>query len=256
MGAIETAVRRMGPASIGDRSERSSAALAVERLPFTVKAVRDGEQLRKAVSIRQAAYARHVPSLADKLREPEPHDSDPDCLVLLAESKLDGTPVGTMRIQTNRSDGLVLERSVTLPPWLQGRRMAEATRLGIAEGGAGRVVKIVLCKAFYLYSLATGIEWMVIAARPPLDRQYEAALFQDVFQGKTFPLRHASNIPHRVLAFEVGTAAQRWAAANHPLSKFMVGTRHPDIDLSGADTMPWTPAVRSDRFAGEDRMRA
>jgi hypothetical protein len=30
-------------------------------------------------------------------------------------------------------------------------------------------------------------------------------------------------------------AAARWAAANHPLSKFMVQTRHPDIDLRDAD---------------------
>lgn len=239
MGAIDSAVMTDG---------------AVERLPFTVRVVGNEEQLHKAVAIRRAAYARHVPCLAETLREPEPNDFDPDCVVLLAESRMDGTPVGTMRIQTNRRHPLVLERSVTLPAWLQDARMAEATRLGIADGSAGRVVKIVLCKAFYLYSLAVGIEWMVIAARPPLDRTYEAALFQDLFAGQTFPLRHASNIPHRVLAFEVGTAAERWAAAGHPLSKFMVHTRHPDIDLSGADAAPWA-AHRAPAFA-EVRMRA
>lgn len=233
-----------------------AAPLVEERLPFTVRVVRGDEQLQKAISIRRAAYARHVPALADQLREPEPNDHDPDSLVLLAESRMDGEPVGTMRIQTNRSRALVLERSVTLPPWLQGRRMAEATRLGIAEGGAGRVVKIVLCKAFYLYSLAAGIEWMVIAARAPLDRQYEAALFQDVFPGQTFPLLHANNIPHRVLAFDVGTAAQRWAAAKHPLSKFMVQTRHPDIDLGQAPLPQWRVAGRSAGVPAEERMSA
>lgn len=237
-------------------ADRSDVRVTEERLPFSVRVVRSEQQLEKAVAIRQAAYARHVPALAEKLREPEPDDHDQGSLVLLAESRMDGSPIGTMRIQTNRCHGLAIEASVALPPWLQNTRMAEATRLGIAEGGAGRVVKIVLCKAFYLYSLAAKIEWMVIAARSPLDRQYEAALFQDVYPGKVIPLRHANNIPHRVLAFEVGTAAARWAAADHPLSKFMVHTRHPDIDLSNADISSWSCPAPGVQMRDEARLSA
>ncbi len=211
------------------------ARMMEERLPFSVRVVRSDDALQKAVAIRQAAYARHLPTFAAKLGAPEPNDRDEDSLVLLAESRLDGSPVGTMRIQTNRLRDLPIAHSVELPAWLKGKSMAEATRLGVAPGGPGRVVKVVLCKAFYLYCLAENIEWMVVAARPPLDRPYEAALFHDVYPGELIPLRHASNIPHRVLAFEVGTAAERWAEASHPLSKFMVQTWHPDIDLSGAN---------------------
>ncbi len=220
-----------------------SVLQAEERLPFTVSVVRSDEQLLKAVDIRQAAYGRHVPALARKLREPEPEDRDAGAVILLAESKMDGSPLGTMRIQTNRRRPLALERSVTLPPWLRPSVLAEATRLGVAEGRAGHLVKMVLCKAFYLYSLACGIEWMVITARSPVDRQYEAALFQDLYPGQSFPMRHVNDIPHRVLGFEVGSAARRWAAADHPLSKFMVHTHHPDIDPAHADPMPWTPAA-------------
>lgn len=210
-----------------------------ERLPFTVRVVRGDDALEKAVRIRQSAYARHVPAFAAKLGAPEPNDHDHGSLVLLAESRMDGTPVGTMRIQTNRFKDLAIKQSVELPAWLSDKSMAEGTRLAVAQGGSGRVVKMVLCKAFYQYCLAANIEWMVIAARPPLDRQYEAALFQDVYPGQFFPMRHGNNIPHRVLAFEVGTAAERWAEAGHPLFKFMVETRHPDIDLSGADITSW-----------------
>ena len=226
-----------------------------ERLPFTVKVVRSDAQLREAIGIRQAAYARHVPTLAAQLGVPEADDHDSACFVLLAQSKMDDSALGTMRIQTNRGRPLAVEKSVKLPSWLQDVPMAEATRLGVAEGRIGHVVKMVLCKAFYLYCLAAKIEWMVIAARPPVDRQYEAALFTDVFQGERFPLRHAGNIPHRVFAFEVGTAAARWAAVDHPLSRFMVHTRHPDIDLSGVDDTPWTFAaaravLREEALAG------
>ena len=71
---------------------------SVERLPFTVSVVRSDEELDKAVSMRHSAYARHVPDLADRLKAPEPCDYDGGSVVLLAESKLDGSPLGTMRI--------------------------------------------------------------------------------------------------------------------------------------------------------------
>jgi hypothetical protein len=216
-----------------------------ERLPFTVRVVRSDDALRKAVVIRQEAYARHVPAFAAKLGSPEPNDHDKGSLVLLAESRMDGSPLGTMRIQTNRFKDLAITQSVELPDWLKHTSMAEGTRLAVAQGSSGRVVKIVLCKAFYLYCLAASIEWMVIAARSPLDRQYEAALFQDVYPGQMFPMRHGNNIPHRVLAFDVETAAERWAEAGHPLSKFMVHTRHPDIDLSDADVTSWSRHAQS-----------
>ncbi|MGH8744963.1 MAG: hypothetical protein ACREUK_00550, partial [Burkholderiales bacterium] len=112
----------------------------VERLPFTVSVARSDEQLRKAVTMRHAAYARHVPALAELLKAPEAVDYDDESIVLLAESKLDGSPLGTMRIQTNRSQPLAIEQSVVLPEWLQDRNLAEATRLGVTQGRVGRVV--------------------------------------------------------------------------------------------------------------------
>lgn len=211
-----------------DRSE-----ISVQRLPFTVRVVRQEPQLRKAIAIRQRAYERHLPALGALLREPEAQDRDPGCVVLLAESRLDGEPLGTLRIQTNRHRPLALESSVELPEWLSGASLAEATRLGVAEGRVGRMVKTMLFKALYQYCMAAGIEWMVIGARPPLDRMYQALLFQDVFPGQgAIPLKHAGNLPHRVLAFELETAEARWRAARHPLLDLFVHTSHPDVERS------------------------
>ena len=42
-------------------------------------------------------------------------DRDPGTAILLAESKLDGAPLGTMRIQTNEYAPLAVEQSVRLP---------------------------------------------------------------------------------------------------------------------------------------------
>jgi len=225
------AVNDVQPAEVMQRLS-SVPGMAEERLPFTVRIVRSEDALRKAVSIRQAAYARHMPGLAEKLAAPEANDRDQGSVVLLAESKFDGSPLGTMRIQTNRFSPLSIEQGVELPAWLGDKSQAEATRLGIELGRTGRLVKTTLFKAFFLYCVEANIEWMVIGARTPLDRMYDALLFQDLFPGQYIPMRHFNNIPHRVLAFEVGTAEERWAAANHPLYDFVFRTSHPDLDLS------------------------
>ena len=211
-----------------------------ELLPFTVSVVGDQGQLSKAVQIRHAAYARHVPVFAESLRAPESTDCEDGVVVLLAESKLDGSPLGTMRIQTNEFSPLSVEQSVDLPRWLRERPLAEATRLGVTDGHMGRVVKTVLFKAFYQYCLHTGIEWMVIAGRSPIDRQYERLLFDDVYPGMGYvPLRHANNMPHRIMSFELASARARWTQARHPLLGFMCHTEHPDISVtSGRPSVP------------------
>ncbi len=203
-----------------------------ERLPFSVRVVSDAESLDKAVQIRHAAYARHVPDLARNLLQAEQADFSAGAVVLLAESHLDGSPLGTMRIQTNRYEPLALEQSLELPDDLSGSLLAEATRLGVAEGRVGTLVKTVLFKAFYLYCLHSGVDWMVVTGRAPVDRQYLRMLFEDVYpEAGYIPMQHVGNLPHRVMKFDVRTAQARWAAVQHPMLKFMVETHHPDISL-------------------------
>ena len=215
-------------------------AVKEERLAFSVRIVSTQEDLAKAVTIRHAAYARHMPEFAEKLRQAEPMDSDPGVVVLLAESKLDGTPLGTLRIQSNAHMSLKVEQSVTLPRWLRDRPLAEVSRLGIVGGTTGRLVKTVLLKAAFLYCEQDGIEWAIVAARAPLDRQYDQLLFEDLFPEQGFiPMRHGANIPHRVMGFEIDTGHQRWADAHHPLLNFFSFTHHPDIDVRPGSDSQW-----------------
>lgn len=209
--------------------------LNAERLPFTVRLVRNEIDLGKAVQIRHAAYSRHVPVFAQSLTRPEHHDSEHGVVVLLAESKLDGSPLGTMRIQTNLFKPLGLEQSIELPAWLSARPLAEATRLGVTEERIGRLVKSVLFKAFFLYCQRNAIEWMVVSGRFPIDRMYERLLFEEVYPGMGYiPLSHVGNLPHRIMSLEVGEVEPRWGAAKHPLYEFFFHTAHEDIDVGPA----------------------
>lgn len=205
---------------------------AEEHLPFTVRLVRNEVDLENAIEIRHAAYARHMPTVAETLKEPEAQDVDVATAVLLAESKLDGSPIGTIRIQSNRYQPLALEQAIEFPDSLTGRTMAHVSRLGVAQGLAGRLVKTVLIKASFQYCENNGIDLAIVAARSPLDRQYAALMFEDIFPGAGFtPLPHMNNVPHRVMGFEIASGKSRWMAAQHPLLDFFCNTYHPDIDV-------------------------
>ena len=210
----------------------SLSAPNVERLPFTVRLVRNDQDLMKAVDIRHSAYARHMPVFAETLAQPEALDTTDGVFVLLAESKLDGSPLGTARMQTNRYQPLGVEQSVTLPSTLDGLALAEVTRLGVAQGGAGRLVKMALIKAAFMLCEREGIDWAIVAGRAPIDRQYQQLLFADLFPESGFiEMRHAGDVPHRVMGFEIASGNDRWTAANHPLLGFFSHTRHTDIQV-------------------------
>ena len=229
-----TAAAHAGQAPVCYPASPDPVPMTEELLPFTLRVVRSQESLDKAVHIRHAAYARHLPEFAQTLKEPEPADFAPGVVLLLAESKLDGSALGTMRLQSNEFKPLALEHSIDLPDWLRTQRLAEATRLAVTADRMGRMVKTVLFKSYFQHCQTTGVDWMLIAGREPIDRMYDSLLFEDVFPGRGYiPLRHAGNLPHRVMSFHIASAQERWARANHPLLDFICTTAHPDIKLGG-----------------------
>lgn len=221
-----------------------------ERLPFTLRQVDTTIDLHKAVDLRHRAYARHLPEFAQALKVPESDDTEEGVVVLLAESKVDGSTLGTVRIQTNRTNRLNMEQSIDLPDWLNDKSIAEVRRLAVAPGTAGRLVKMVLLKAVYQYCAQNQLEWILVAARRPLDKTYENLTLEDILDGRTFiPLPREDNVPHRVLGVETQAIHDRLVLAKHPLLNFFCYTRHPDIHQSCfAASLSPTMAMQSNRL--------
>ena len=209
--------------------------VTVERLPFRVRVAQNESDLRKAVAVRHTAYARHLDAqVTDLLRQAEKADTAPGTTLLLAESKIDGSALGSMRIQTNAHGPLAVEQSVCLPDEMQGQKLAEATRLAIAGDHTGHLVKSMLVKAGYLFCLRNEIQYMLITERSPVDRQYQRMLFRDLFPDQGYiPLAHVFGLPHRVMYFDVLDGEALWSQKRHPLLNFMRWTLHPDIELNG-----------------------
>lgn len=210
----------------------TAAGRSVERLPFTIRRVHTEADLVKAVKIRHVAYARHGAASAHTLAQPEAADHDEGAVVLLAESRLDGSTMGSIRIRTNLHHPLAVEASRVLPDWLRGKRLLEATHLGIGGGRAGHLVKAALLKACHLYCEDNAIDWSVATIRHPIDRLVARMLFVDVFpKHEPMPLSHMGDSPHRIMALENATLQTRWSRVRHPLLNFFFNTHHPDIDI-------------------------
>jgi len=223
----------MPPPAYFESPLAQAQAAPQEYLPFTVRQVGNQNDLDRAIRLRHLAYSRHLPEFAEALKEPEADDRADDAIILLAESKLDGSPIGTVRIQTNLHAPLNVEHSIALPQSLAGKSIAEVRRLAVAPGSAGRLVKMVLIKAVYLYCRDNHLDWILVAARPPLDRTYEQLTLRDLLDGRTFiPLPRDNNVPHRVLGAPIVDLPARFAAVRHPLYDFFFVASHSDIDPS------------------------
>ncbi len=235
--------------SIADESEPvrhkgmdpGTPRLTSSTFPFSVRIVRNEEQLVRAVNIRAEAYERHWPNLYGQLKSPEAQDRDPNSLIFLAESKSNGQPVGTMRVDTNLTSDLPLGSGVELPPEMKGQAIAYVTRLGVKQGTTGSVVKLALFKSLHRYCLAKQLAWMLVGIRPPGDRDYVRLGFTDINKtGKLVPIGSSGGIPVRLMAFEVISAERRWKEAANPLYKFMFLDFHPDIEIFSSVSGMWT----------------
>ncbi len=235
-----------------DRRSRSYPDAVVERplsdveppaalqLPFTIRIVRTEEHLSKAVEIRALSYGRHFPEVGERFRSPEEADRAAFSLVLLAEAKSDGEALGTLRIETNSKGPLAVEGLLPAHSPYSGRAIAFVTRLGVKNGPDASLVKLTLFKALHRYCLACQIDWIVVIARPPMDRQYVKLGFSDVYRpGTLIPIRWADNVPMRLMALESISCEREWRAAQNPLYKFMFVDYCPDIAIFNSVTGIW-----------------
>lgn len=213
------------------RQQCHARALRLERLPFKIYAAGPSE-LTEIAALRADAYGHHLPEFGTRLREAEPADLQLGNVVLVARGHEDGKLLGSMRIHTNAERPLPLESSITLPDRFRGARLAEATRLCTKRQPESSLVRNALFKSFFLFGLDQLIDSLLIAGRPPLDRMYERLHFLDVFEsGRFYPLKHAANLSHRIMAIETMRAEDIWEKNGHLLFDFAFRTYHPDIHI-------------------------
>jgi hypothetical protein len=232
----------------GDQQKETSlgnAAMGHCDLGFTLQLVSSSQDLLDACSVRAQAYGHHLPEMGRRLAEPDDLDNAPGTSVFLCRDKADGRATGTMRIQSSTCGPLLMESSLSLPPWLQGATRAEITRLAVRVG-ADPLTRLSLWKASYLFCMANRLHWMVVGARnEALIRNYRRLGFVDVFGAdQLVPLDHTGGLPHRIMAFDATAAQRRWGEMRHPLYQFVFETLHADLEASTTSKMRGLPEAR------------
>jgi hypothetical protein len=240
MQALRHSDPLVGEARFGEPAP-TPVDVKIGHLPFTVRLVRTDVQLAKVCELRAAAYGHHMPEFGESLLRPEPYDTEPGNVILMAEDKATGAAVGTLRIHLNTHRTLPLEAAITLPAHMQGHFLVEISRLSVRPGYSQMDVRLALFKAAYLYCYANQVQYMLVTARRPLDRIYKSVTFKPL-NGKDewIPIPYTGNIEHTVLVFDVLMAERIWYHENHRLYPFFKQTYHPDLQVFAAVSSGWT----------------
>jgi hypothetical protein len=172
-----------------DRRRRHSLErnMFVQTLPFTVSLVRTDAKLNGAVALRKVSFNRHYSNIvghdSNSFGEAERKDVQAGTVLLIATSKIDGSVVGSLRIETNLLRPFSLEHEVSLPDGLKGRPLALVTRFSVVNGREGIGVFLGLGKAMYLYCLAKQIQVVLMfTAFDSLQRLYLKFGFRPIDQ--------------------------------------------------------------------------
>lgn len=225
----------------GDRPAASDESTKVNVLPFVVRLVRTEAQLQKVCELRAASYGHHLPEFGETLLKPDSHDTEQGTVIFVAEDKITGEAVGTIRIHLNTHHPLPLEAAVKLPSHIDGHFLVEVNRLSVRPGYNQMSVRLALFKALYLYCYANQVQYMLVTARRPLDRIYKSLGFSPIHGvDQWIPIPYTGNIEHTVLVFDVLMADRNWYNESHRLYPFMRQAYHPDIQVFSAVSSAWS----------------
>lgn len=207
-------------------------ALETQALPFRMRIAKSMEDIQRVCQHRGEAYSRHQPDLVKRLSlfEPEADDLRDDIVLVMAESHEDGQIVGSLRLSTNINTPLRFEKEFELPARFHEKALAEAGRMVTQNGPKGRMVVPALVKVAYEVCFQTGIDALLLIARPPIDRMYAAMQFEDVF-GERVITSAQPGVPVTLFFMDTLRFVSRLGQAGCPIHGFLAETVHPDIDI-------------------------
>jgi hypothetical protein len=146
-----------------------------------------------------------------------------------------------MRIETNSKGPLPIETVLPESSIYTGRTIAYVTRLGVYRGPNAQLVKLGLFKALHRYCLACQIDWIVVGARAPMDRQYLKLGFTDVHRkGQLALISSSGTVPARILALETIDVERLWRETGHPFHRFLFIDFTPDIQVFSSVSGVWS----------------
>ncbi len=210
-------------------------------LTFVVRIARTEADLQLALDIRRRKYANHHPTLAELLAYEDKRDRQAGSIVFLAKNKLDGRCLGSVRLETNISRPLQIERDVVLPSKFRRARLLHVTRFAVESGSEGIIVKRSLLKAMYLYSRAKEIDFALISTIGLSARLFYRIGFKDVFPAnRHVRLGEYGGLEVKLLAQRISLLSRNAKSLEgDEMRRFINEFRHPDIQIFDSVSSSW-----------------
>lgn len=210
-----------------------------EILPFRVRIARTEDAYERALSVRNSAFERHRPSKLKSLLSLETDDLAKGAILLIAESKVSGEPIGALRVSSNRFEPLAIWDGLIAPKEFDQSPSLLISRLTVKSGSVGRLARNTLCKAMYLYAVSTQVKFIFVQAVPPRDRLFRPMGFSPVFDDDPLIKMGANkDVEMRILFAKVFEFESNWRDRKHPLYSFVFDKYHQDIELFQSVTGP------------------
>lgn len=203
----------------------------VRSLPFVVRLASSERDLLDVVSLRSKTYSRHNAPAARLVRSLEEEDLRGDGLILVARSKIDGTAIGSVRVQTRVQRPLMVESAMQLPHDVASANPIELMRGSITNGLPGRTVSASFAKATFLLCRKFAFSHVIVTCREPVDLMYRAYRFDELLGGALIELPYSPGARHKVLCLPMNEATERWRSQNPPLFELMLNIEDPDIQV-------------------------
>lgn len=189
---------------------------------ISIRPVRSLADLKQVLRLRHVNYGCFHSAFGalDEL------DLAQNCLILVAEIQDLGI-VGTLRL-LDGSGRVELDTfiSVNAIPALAPRSFVEATRLTIRRCRHIEAIKLLLCKAHWLYTLSSGRELLLMSSTSRLAGFYRTMRCSDV--GPQGEYRHSvlRGALHRTFCLSAPKALDEYREARHSYYEFMASKHH------------------------------
>ena len=187
----------MNPEAFDILSGADDCSNVAQPLPFSVSIARTLEDMAELVGVRSTSYSRHNAPGAARLSSAEEQDHGNDAILVMARSKLNGSVVGSVRIQTRLLRPLMVESATSLPAEFINGRPIELMRGSVRNGVVGRMVSAALAKASYQVSKTCDFSHIIVTCRDPVHLMYRAYQFDDLLDGVMIDLPYSPGAKHK-----------------------------------------------------------
>jgi hypothetical protein len=216
---------------------------------FRVRLARTPRDIKRAISIRPEKYAKHDPSFLLELVGAEADDVSADSIVIIAEDVERGDVLGTFRMEGNFNSAIYEEHIPEIKQHVPRGRLVSVSRLVVSSIDTRSEIKFALFKAAVKLCQAFQVNWLIVSALPPMDRQFGSVLaFEHLLPaGHYFERPDVPGAKFLLMGLEIAKSNENMLRHDPGLFRYFFEEFTPEIEIFGSLSSSFSKIRKSDR---------